>query len=115
MFDGCVIIFDSSVFGGFPKCASIGFILVVVFGIGFIDSMTLATIVAKSEDDYNWLCSSTANPRFIVCNKQSTTPLALWLPAGASISSMFLFLQKMSKSRALNACAWSHLIDRGLP
>ena len=40
--------------------------------------------------------------------------MAVWSPAGASISFMFLFLQNTSNSRALNAWAWSHLIDRGM-
>ena len=51
LFDGLVIMFDSSVFGGLPKCASNGFIFVVAFGISLMDSIILATIVARSDVD----------------------------------------------------------------
>ena len=52
---------------------------------------------------------------FIVCNRRSTIPIPLWSPAGADISLLFSFLQIISNSFALNASAWSHLIDPSIP
>ena len=109
------MIFESSMFGGLPKCASNGLILVVVLGISLIDPIILATIVARSAEDPRGSCSITAILRFNVWIRRSTIPVALWSPAGASISFMFLILQNISNSSALNAWAWSHLIDRGMP
>ena len=56
-----------------------------------------------------------ASRLFIVWISLSTVPEPLWSPVGASISLMFLSLQKVSKFVALNACAWSHLFDLGMP
>ena len=91
------------------------FILVVVLGISLIDSIIFATIVARSDADHNGSCSMTAILRFIVWINLSTIPVALCSPTGASISLMFLFLQKISNSLALNACAWSQRSDLGIP
>ena len=55
------------------------------------------------------------NLLFIVCINLSTIPVPLWSPVGASINLMLLSLQKISKFFALKACAWSHLIDLGMP
>ena len=115
LLDCSVTMFDNSVFGGLPKCASKGFIFVVVLGLSLIDSLIFATIVARSDEDHNGSCSITAILRFIVWINISTIPVALWSPAGANISLIFLFLQKISNLRALNAWAWSHLSDRGMP
>ena len=60
LFDGLVIILESSVFGRLPKWSSNRLILVVVFGMSLMDSIILATIVARSEVDHKGSCSMTA-------------------------------------------------------
>ena len=106
---------EKSVFGGLPKIATNGFILVVALGISLIDSIILATIVAKSEDDHKGSCSITEILLFNVWINLSTIPVALWSPAGASISFIILFLQNSSNSFASKAWPWSHLKERGMP
>ena len=106
---------ESSVFGGLTKWATNGFILVVALGISHIDSIILATIVARSAEDHKGVMFHYGDSHFSVWINLSTIPVALWSPAGASISLIFLFLQKSSNSLALKAWAWSHLMERGMP
>ena len=91
------------------------FFLVAALGISLIDSIILATFVAKSAEDHKGSCSITAILLFNVWIRLSTIPVALWSPAGASISLIFLFLQKSSNSLAIKAWAWSHPNERGMP
>ena len=115
LFDLFVNMLESSVFGGLPKWSTNGFILVVALGISLIDFIILATIVARSENDQKGSCSITAILPFNVWINLSTIPVALWSPARASISLIFLFLQKSSNFLALKAWARSHLKERGMP
>ena len=113
--DGLVTIFESSVLGLHPKCASNGVILVVLLGFRRIFPMMLASLVLNVSLLQMGSISRTANRRFIVWISRSTIPVPLWSPAGARISFIFSFLQKISNSFALNAWAWSNLIDLGIP
>ena len=100
------------VFGFLPKCASNGVIFVDVLGMfSIIADILLANV------SFDQLVSIfiAANLLFIVGNNFSTIPVPLWSPVGASISLMLLSLQKILNFFALKACAWSHLIDLGMP
>ena len=113
--DGLVNIFDNSLFGFLPKCASNGATFVVLLGLRRMFSITFAILELKvSELHMGWM-SNTAKRRFNVCISLSTIPVPLLSPAGASINLKFLFLQNTSNSFALNACAWSQRIERGIP
>ena len=101
--DGLVIMFDISVFGFLPKCASNGVTLVVALGMSLMFSMMLASLSLSVVWVYLGSISRTASLRFIVCMSLSTILVPRWSPTGASIRLMFLFLQYISNSRALNA------------
>ena len=113
--DGFVVMLEVSVFGFRPKWASNGVIFVVEFGISLMLLMILATRFANVTGDQLGSTSSTANRLFIVCINFSIMPVPLWSPAGARNSFIFLFLKNNSNSFTLKACAWSHLIERGIP
>ena len=112
---GLVTIFDSSVFVGRPKCASNGLIFVTELGMSLMDWIIFVTIWARSALDHSGSDCMIAIWCFIVWIRRSTIPVALWSPAGASMSLMFLSLQYTAISRALKASAWSHLIELGIP
>ena len=78
-------------------------------------SITLAILALRVSEHHMGSISNTAKRRFSVCISLPTIPVPLWSPAGANISLIFLFLQNISNSFALNACAWSQRIDRGIP
>ena len=103
------------VFGFLPKFASNGVIFVVVFGISFMFSIIADILFASVSFDQVLSTFVAASLLFIVCINLSTIPLPLWSPVGAKISLMLLSLQKISQFFALKACAWSHLIDLGMP
>ena len=113
--DGLVNVFVSSVFGFLPKCASKVVIFVVLLGISCIFSIKFAILELRIFELHMGSMSSTANRRFIVCISLSTIPVPLWSSAGISFSLIFLFLQTISNSFALNSCAWSQRIERGMP
>ena len=60
-----VVMFDISVFGFPPKCASKGVILVVLFGINLMFSMMFAKRFARVAFDQLGSISKTANSLFI--------------------------------------------------
>ena len=110
-FDGFVVMLEISVFGFRPKWALNEVIFVVEFGI----SLMLSMIFPKSTVHQLGSMSNTANRFFIVCINRLTMPVPPCSPTGARIHFRFLFLQNSSNSFALNACALSHLIERGVP
>ena len=110
-----VTMFVSEVFGFLLKCAYNGAILVILFGMSLIHGFMFATIVDMSSDDHSGSFFITPSFCFIVWISLSTIPVALWSPSGAIISFMLLSLQYTLKSLDLNACAWLHLIERGIP
>ena len=112
---GLIIIFESSVFGGRPKYASNGLIFVTEFGMSLIDWIIFVTIWARWALDHSGSDCMIAIQRLIVWIRRSIISVALWSPAGASISLLFLSSQYSSNSRVLKAWAWSHLIERGIP
>ena len=103
LIDGLVSILNNSVFGFLPKCASNGVTFVVLLGMRRTFSITLAILALRVSELHMGSISSTARRRFNVCISLSTIPVPLWSPAGANISLMFLFVQNISNSFALNA------------
>ena len=92
--DGWVTIFESSVFGFLPKCASNGVVLVVLLGISRIFSMMLASLELSVSLLQLGSMSKTAILRFMVWISLSTIPVPLWSPAGARISLYFCFCRR---------------------
>ena len=107
--------FDCAVFGFLPKCASIGAILVILFGMSLILCIMFAMIVDLSSEDHSGSIVITPSFRFIVWINLPTIPVALWSLAGANISFLLLSSQYTLKSLNLNAFAWSHRMERGIP
>ena len=81
------------VFGFLPKCASIGVIFVVVFGISFMFSIIADILFANVSFDQLLYTFIAASLLFIVCINLSTILVPLWSPVGASINLMLLSLQ----------------------
>ena len=79
-------ILSSGLFGFLPKCDSNGAILVILLGMSLILCFMFATIVDMSSDDQIGSIVSIPKFRFIVWISLSTVPIALWSPAGLSIS-----------------------------
>ena len=113
--DGLVTILEISVFGFLQKCASNGLSCVVALGMSLMFSIMFASISLSVAWVHLGSISSTASLRFIVWISLSTMPVPQWSPAGASISLKFLFSRYISNSLVLNACAWSHRVDLGIP
>ena len=74
---GFVTMFESAVFGFLLKCASIGAILVILFGMSLILCFMLATIVDMSSDDHSGSIVITPSFRYIVWISLLTIPFAL--------------------------------------
>ena len=113
-FAAFVVMVDNGVLNFLPKCAVYGAILVVVFGMSFISCMISATLTASVICDHLVSLLKTDRRLFIVWIKHYITSIALWSPAGASISLMLLSLQNILNCLDLNVCAWSHLKFLGM-
>ena len=77
----------------------------VALGMSLIFFIMLASLSLSIAGVQLGSMSSKASLHSIVWITLSTTPVPLWFPAGASIGIKFLFLQYISNSLALNACA----------
>ena len=114
---GFTRIFDNSVLGGLPKCASNGFVFVPKLGIIFIDTIIFAKICARYAKICTILDLIALSLFYVYRFELGVQPSLLRGDPllGLKKSLMFLSLRYNSNSRALRACAWSHLIERGKP
>ena len=85
-FFGLVTMFDSSVFGGRPKCASNGVIFVTRLGISLIDSIIADIFSAMVVLFQIGSDIIEASLRLRVCISLSTMPVALWSLVGENNS-----------------------------
>ena len=80
------VMFDIGVLSFLPKCAVNGAIFVVVLGMSFFSWIISVILSASVIFDQLGSLFRTERRRFIICIRRSIIPLALWSPAGASIS-----------------------------
>ena len=92
--DCLVSILVSSVIDFLPKCASNGVTLRVLSGMRRMFSIMFDILELSVSELQLGSTSSTAKWRFTVCISLSTISVPLWSPAGASISLIFIFLEK---------------------
>ena len=114
-FDGFVLMLEISMLGFCPKWSSNGLIFVVEFGINLMFSILFAKRFASVTDDQLGSASSTANRLFLFVLIVLPCPSIYGHQLMLRLVFCFFFLQNTSISFALKACAWSHLIERGIP